>query len=80
MPLISRQMEHRWSFRLTATWGMTRSSKGTDGRLDAPFNGDCLSGLVIRHESATSTKKVVTRIEERGEGHVEDREGEAKGK
>jgi hypothetical protein len=51
---------------------MTRFSKGTDGRLDAPFDGDCLYGFIIRRESATNTKKVATRTEGRGEGRAQN--------
>ena len=58
---------------------MTRFSEGTNGRLDALRNGDCLRGFVIRRESATSRKKVARRTEGRGEGHAEDRERATRG-
>jgi hypothetical protein len=53
---------------------MTRSLRGKDGRLDALPNSDGFRDLVIRPESAKSTKNVAPRIEGRGEKHAEGRE------
>jgi hypothetical protein len=56
---------------------MTRSLRGKDGQLDALPNSDGFRDLVIRPESAESTKNVATRVDGRSKRHAEGKQPSA---